>query len=71
MDGTSRFVFAARPDQQPLQVTGLLPGRYLAAAVEFENGSQFDPTSDASGTRPRSLRRRGRVRDINPKVTGN
>lgn len=41
---TSRFIATARPDQQGRFRVGLLPGKYLAAALEYlETGSERDP----------------------------
>jgi hypothetical protein len=41
----SRFIAAGRPDQENrFKITGLPPGRYLAAAVEYlEPGAERDP----------------------------
>src|SRR5207249_3814362 len=41
----SRFVRAARPDQQgQAQIKGLPPGEYLAVAVDYvEDGMWYDP----------------------------
>ena len=41
----SRFIAAGRPDQEShFKITGLPPGRYLAAAVEYlEPGEERDP----------------------------
>lgn len=42
---TSRFIAAARPDQQGrFRITGLPPGQYLMAAVDYlETGTEYDP----------------------------